>query len=153
MKNLIESIINKDYVAAREGIFEQLENIRERKLHEMKKMVAAKTTINEKVRVKNYDKKAAQDVANQTAKEMKPKQPSEFFASIIKKKLGKKDMSVNEEKVHNDKGEHIGDVMEITGSHAKDPTRTVKKYRAERKDGKTLITADKSAAREFLESH
>ena len=59
---------------------------------------------------------------------------------------------ISEEKIHNEKGEHLGDVMEITGSHAKDPTKKVKKFRAERNDGKTLITANKKAAHEFLEN-
>jgi hypothetical protein len=68
-------------------------------------------------------------------------------------KTSEKPKLVNkEEKIHNEKGEHLGDVMEITGSHAKDPTKTVKKFRAERNDGKTLITADKKAAHEFLEN-
>jgi hypothetical protein len=57
----------------------------------------------------------------------------------------------NEEKVHNNNGDHVGDIMKISGTHAKIPTRTVTKYRAERKaDGETLITTNKKTAIDFL---
>lgn len=110
---------------------------------------AAIKSLQEKVRVRGgitpEKIKAAQAHSYETANNPVP--PSKFLEMIRNKK------SVNEEKVHNEKGEHIGDVMEITGSHAKDPTKTVKKYRAVRTiDGKVLTTANKNAAKEFIKA-
>lgn len=138
MKELVESILQKEYTKANELFSEQINSVVSRKLTEAKKMYAAKMSVGEQLNVDkrgNYDETGGRDV----------------ILSHEKKKRGLTE-NVSEEKIHNEKGEHLGDVMEITGSHAKDPTKKIKKFRAERKDGKTLITANKKAAHEFLEN-
>ena len=57
-----------------------------------------------------------------------------------------KPMKEETEKIHDSDGKLLGTIMTISGSHAKDPTKTVKKFRAEPVNGKTLITADKASA-------
>ena len=60
------------------------------------------------------------------------------------------DLKEETEKIHDANGKLLGTIMTITGSNDKNPTKTVKKYRAETVSGKTLITADKKAALQHL---
>lgn len=233
MKELVESILQKEYTKANELFSEQINSVVSRKLTEAKKMYAAKMSVKEQLKVDNkgkfheptgYVKNASIEKAERRLTEgdvtpmvdtfrtdsytvhtgiktgspvrithnktgttkiishpdarttlykhgdnltdkhvenilyqgeggkhgkpetMKEEAKKAALSIVAKRK------KISEEKIHNEKGEHLGDVMEITGSHAKDPTKKVKKFRAERNDGKTLITADKKAAHKFLEN-
>ena len=162
MNELIESIINKEYTKADEIINEELKIIVARKLNEAKKMVAAKIfteqlNIDDKGKFHEAGGKkvlgSVEKLKRGLAEEDKPKKElssrAQKFLDALTGEKYKKEKPPNvipfkklkEEKIENENGEHIGDLMQITETHAKNPTKTVKKYRAERKDGKTLITA------------
>ena len=152
MRNLIESITQKDFVRATEIFEESIKPIVEKKLFEKKKMYAAKLSLTEKVRAKGITPEtieAAREHSKKTAEE-NPTDPAAFFGRIKANKTPDYNVKkLKEEKVHDDSGEHIGDLREISRSHAKDSTKTVKKYHASRKsDDKTFITADNSIYKE-----
>jgi hypothetical protein len=65
MKDLVESIINKDYTKANDNLHEELKIIVARKLNEAKKMYAAKMSVGEQLKVDkngNYDETGGKDV-------------------------------------------------------------------------------------------
>lgn len=65
MKNLVESILNKDYTKANDHLHEELKIIVARKLNEAKKMYAAKMSVCEQLNVDkrgNYDETGGRDV-------------------------------------------------------------------------------------------
>lgn len=66
MKNLVESILNKDYTKANDHLHEELKNIVARKLNEAKKMCAAKMSVGEQLNVNaqgNYEESGGRDVS------------------------------------------------------------------------------------------
>lgn len=65
MRNLVESILNKDYTKANDHLHEELKIIVARKLLEAKKMLAAKMSVGEQLNVDkrgNYDETGGRDV-------------------------------------------------------------------------------------------
>jgi hypothetical protein len=236
MRNLVESILNKDFTKANDYLHEELKIIVARKLNEAKKMLAAKVSVGEqfgntrtlssvelakrglaegdvvpfeknktssptspKVHVGNQyvavdhgdsisfhkndggkpgkslgplgkegsdafrraheqfkkeigftpdsdvgkitPERAVDWAVNDTMKRHSPDMDAPPKVTKLKEDAKRAALSivgklVKEEKIHNEKGEHIGDVMGITGTHAKNPTKTVKKFRAEKPDDK-----------------
>ncbi len=65
MRNLVESILNKDYTKANDHLHEELKIIVARKLNEAKKMLAAKMSVGEQLNVDkrgNYDETGGEEV-------------------------------------------------------------------------------------------
>ena len=66
MRNLVESILNKDYTKANDHLHEELKIIVARKLNEAKKMCAAKMSVGEQLNVNaqgNYEESGGRDVS------------------------------------------------------------------------------------------
>lgn len=176
MKSIVQHIFNNNFVKANESLNEQFKIIVERKLFEKKKMYAAKLTEQVAVDCDGMVHTASGErllpsVYKQRRGLVEEKHESEKHKSvqaIIKKMRIKKysasndnpanqnlpkpanDLKEETEKIHDANGKLLGTIMTITGSNDKNPTKTVKKYRAETVSGKTLITADKKAALQHL---
>jgi len=174
MNPLIEHITKNEFVKATEILQEKIGHIVSKKLLEMKKMHSAKLTEQVSVDAEGRVHTASGETLLPSVYKLRrglveekhesSKHPS-VQALIKKMRAGKlnpandpaandniktanqnKPMKEETEKIHDSDGKLLGTIMTISGSHAKDPTKTVKKFRAEPVNGKTLITADKASA-------
>jgi len=174
MNPLIEHITKNEFVKATEILQEKIGHIVSKKLLEMKKMYSAKLTEQVSVDAEGMVHTASGETLLPSVYKLRrglveekhesSKHPS-VQALIKKMRAGKlnpandpaandniktanqnKPMKEETEKIHDSDGKLLGTIMTISGSHAKDPTKTVKKFRAEPVNGKTLITADKASA-------
>ena len=171
MNPLIERITKNEFVKAKEILQEKIGHIVSKKLLEMKKMHSAKLTEQVSVDAEGMVHTASGETLLPSVYKLRrglveekksSKHPS--VQSLIKKMRmiksandpaandniktanQNKPMKEETEKIHDSDGKLLGTIMTISGSHAKDPTKTVKKFRAEPVNGKTLITADKASA-------
>ena len=172
MNPLIEHITKNEFVKATEILQEKIGHIVSKKLLEMKKMYSAKLTEQVFVDAEGMVHTASGETLLPSVYKLRrglveekhesSKHPS--VQSLIKKMRmiksandpaandniktanQNKPMKEETEKIHDSDGKLLGTIMTISGSHAKDPTKTVKKFRAEPVNGKTLITADKASA-------
>ena len=172
MNPLIEHITKNEFVKATEILQEKIGHIVSKKLLEMKKMYSAKLTEQVFVDAEGMVHTASGETLLPSVYKLRrglveekhesSKHPS-VQALIKKMRMIKsandpaandniktanqnKPMKEETEKIHDSDGKLLGTIMTISGSHAKDPTKTVKKFRAEPVNGKTLITADKASA-------
>jgi len=173
MNPLIEHITKNEFVKATEILQEKIGHIVSKKLLEMKKMYSAKLTEQVSVDAEGMVHTASGEtllpsvykLRRGLVEEKKSSKHPSVQALIKKMRAGKlnpandpaandniktanqnKPMKEETEKIHDSDGKLLGTIMTISGSHAKDPTKTVKKFRAEPVNGKTLITADKASA-------
>ena len=172
MNPLIEYITKNEFVKATEILQEKIGHIVSKKLLEMKKIYSAKLTEQVSVDAEGMVHTASGETLLPSVYKLRrglveekhesSKHPS--VQSLIKKMRmiksandpaandniktanQNKPMKEETEKIHDSDGKLLGTIMTISGSHAKDPTKTVKKFRAEPVNGKTLITADKASA-------